>query len=288
MSAIIVKHEMYEPRKLDAIYQNIVAKSNVGKEQFYEIKVDDFPVVGKNNDPARFMDYNEFITPDSKSISVLLFRANGQADKYFFHLTQDSYQRGNQLSGIDQPKPLDEDKLIEKIRMEFQHEDLIKEIARLKKEIADYEEIFQNLTEECEKEKAEKFLKAEKYIELLGNFFLKSDKTKEARAMLGDLAGNGSENTEQDTQNTFKRKKERDIQDVEEQTEEFTEQDRNYIRFIEDIRFRIGDVQLANVMHLLDLMASYPQSVTYANRMVTNFINQKKTEEARKQNQNKQ
>lgn len=285
MSAIIIKHEMYDPRKLDAIYQNIVSRNNIGKEQLYEIKVDDFPVVGKNSDPERFMDYNDFITPESKSLSVFLYRGNAQADKYFFHLTTDSYQKGNQLNGIEQPKPIDEKELIEKIRMEFQHGDLIKEIARLKEEIKVYEQTFERLTEECEQEKASKILNAQGWLDLGVNYFFKGDKAK-AASIIDGLAGNNSETSQPETEANFKRKKEREVQDVEEEPCEFTEQDKNYIRFIEDVRYRIGDIQLANVMHLLDLMASYPQSVGYALKMVTNFINQKKADDERK-NQSK-
>jgi hypothetical protein len=42
MRACQLRNETYEPKKLEAVYQNIVARSKTDSPQYYEIRVDDF------------------------------------------------------------------------------------------------------------------------------------------------------------------------------------------------------------------------------------------------------
>ena len=71
-----------------------------------------------------------------------------------------------------------------------------------------------------------------------------------------------------------------EVEDQEEQTDTgyITNRERGYLLFLEDIRTRIGDIELANVMHLLDLVAISPSSIGFAIKQVTNYIKSKPKE----------
>lgn len=178
MSAIIVKQDLYDPRKLDAIYHNIISKNNTGKKQLYEIKVDDFPVVGKNSNPERFMDYAKYVSSENRFISVLLFKDNGQSDKYFFYLQPDSYQKAEHSREVEviKPNPLYEIELAERIQKDARYEELLKENTMLNKIISEYEVVFEKMLEEMEQVKSNWDIKAEAITNIFYSFIQASMK----------------------------------------------------------------------------------------------------------------
>ena len=274
MSAIEVKNESYEPAKLEAIYQNLLANYKAGKPQDYEIQLDGFKVVSRNNDPERFMSYSDFISPETKYISVLLFRTNlNSSDKYFFHLKPNQFFQQDQIKGLPE-QAQSETELKEKWVKEQRYEELIRENEFLKSEIEEYELILAKQGNEIDDVKNNRDVS----IQTVGNSLLKmalaSDFVKNNVPIMNDLAGTPKKQEEQNTQASFKRKGQ-DIHDVEGQernTQGLTDIEKRYILFIDEVRRRIGAVELANVMHLLDLISCNPQSIGFAMKQVTNFL----------------
>jgi len=276
MRAIEVKNESYEPNKLEAIYQNLLANCNAGRPQDYEIQLDGFSVVSRNNDPERFMTYSNFISPETKYISVLLYRTNhNSSDKYFFHLKPNQFLEQNTLKGLP-GKSENETELREKWIKEQRYEELIKENEFLKNEIKEYEYILARQGSEMDEIKSNRDLN----IKTIGGTLLKmiadSDFVKENVPIVNDLAGTPKKENNPNSEASFKRKG--DIQDAEVEernTKGMTGKEKCYLNFIDEIRNRIGDVELANVMHLLDLVSSYPQSISFALKQVTNYLKQR-------------
>ena len=99
----------------------------------------------------------------------------------------------------------------------------------------------------------------------------------------GGVSGINTNTNESKTEESASYKKKNEAEDVESEDVKITDKERGYLLFIEDIRTRIGDYELANVMHLLDLMAAHPHSIAYALRQVTYFIKQKRKEEGNEQ-----
>lgn len=277
MSATQAKNEVYEPKKLDAIYQNLVANNQIGKTQDYEIRVDDFPVIGKNSDPERFMGYADFITPETKHVTVKLYRSNGQSDKYFFHLQPSTLQNG-QLKGFEtiNQKPVSEDELKSRLTKELHYEELLRENAALKLEVEEHEKLLAKADQELNNVKAGRDISIVGWGKLLGEGLYGLIKEKIGYDGVSGVNTNTTENKTEESA-SFKRKNE--TEDIESEEIKITDKERGYLLFIEDIRTRIGDYELANVMHLLDLMAANPHSIAYALRQVTYFIKQKRKEE---------
>jgi len=290
MNAADAKHDMYDPRKLDAMYQNLLAKQQAGTPQEYEIRVDDFPVVGKNNDPSRFMEYGEFITPETKHITVLLYRTNRQSDKFFFHLQPGSYKQAQELSGFhpSQLTPaLSETELKDKIKKDLHYEEILKENVVLKKELEDYEKIFRNMNIELEQEKAGKKITFGQIGAFLVDGLVQSEFVKEKFPSIRNFSGFGnpeqqgkSEQQAKEGQQrkeeaaSFRRKGETEEAEAEQEVY-ISEKEKKYLDLIKAIRTKCGDAELSNIMHLLDLVSENPKCTIYAIKMVTSYHNQK-------------
>lgn len=282
MSAADAKHDMYDPRKLDAMYHNLLSRQQAGNPQEFEIRVDDFPVVGKNSDPSRFMEYGEFITPETKHITVLLFRTNRQSDKFFFHLQPGSFKHAQELSGFNHAQlspPVSESELTEKIKKDLHYEQVIKENAELKQELEEYRAMLGNAEKELEAERAGKKLSFGRIGAYLVDGLAASEFVKEKFPALKNFGGFGNtpEPPKEDGEASFRRKGQTEEADAEEEIY-ISDKERKYLELIKDIRERFGDAELSNVMHLLDLVSDSPKCVIYAIKMVTSYRNQKPSE----------
>lgn len=285
MRACQLKNEVYEPKKLEAVYQNIVARSRTEKPQFYEIRVDDFTVVEKTSDPERFMNYSEFIDVNTKHISVFLYHNNSNSsDKLFFHLqpNQFTHPKGNSgLNGFENPLEQEKD-LKEKWRKEMHYEQLLEENEELKEELENYKQTIERIEEEKDNIKAARDVGFQGIADfaLAGlekkfkHFFMPTDD------LSGANAAPGQQTNKQD--NTFKRKstgrsEPEDVESEEVEGVELTDEDIGHLNTLRDIKQRVGGVELHNVIHLLQLVTHNPQSIHFAIKQVTNYLKQKPT-----------
>lgn len=290
MRACQLKNEAYEPKKLEAVYQNIVARSKTENPQFYEIRVDDFPVVEKTSDPERFMSYADFVDVNTKYISIFLYySARNASDKLFFHLQPNQYTQGKGLAGLPAGNTVEsESELKEKWRKEMHYEQLIVENTELKEEIEELERTIEHIEEEKEKIKGLRDLTLSGVGVNLLERAIKSKPIRELFPVLNNLTGFGETGEQQqthqeqaqETQNTFKRKPETKEEETEEhETNEeayvLSEEDKKHLGFMHDIRQRVGNIEMANVIHLLDLVTANPHSLPFAIKQVSNYLKQK-------------
>lgn len=285
MKACQLKNEIYEPKKLEAVYQNIVARNKTDKPQFFEIRVDDFTVVEKTNDPERFMNYAEFVDGNTKYISVFLYHTNSNAsDKLFFHLQANHFSNATGLNGIPTTEtPLEQEKnQKEKWRKDLHYEQLIEENADLKKEIEELEHTIELIEEEKTTIKSARDITFSNIAGFLIDGAGKSKFVKENFSFINDLAGVNASGTQEtpETENSFKRKSatNKDLEDVESeyvQPPDISEEDKKHIGFMQEIKARVGNIELVNVIHLLDMVTLNPQSIHFAIKQVSNYLKQK-------------
>ena len=290
-----LKKELYEPKKIEAVYQNIVARSNTENPQFYEIRVDDFVVVEKTSDPERFMSYSDFVDATTKNIGIYLFYSKTNAsDKFYFFLDVNSFSSLSGLKGIEQHYNTEEQEKTQKDkwRKDLHYESLIEENQALKKQIEEYETTIELMEEEKDTIKSNRDLGVESVFGLFVNGVAKSEFVKNNFPQFTELAGFGKENQntepkQESSNNTFKRKgtSAKDIEDVnidEEETEDaesedLSDEDKAHIGFMREIKSRVGAVELKNVIHLLDMVTANPQSIHFAIKQVSNYLKQKPT-----------
>jgi hypothetical protein len=281
MSASKLRNEAYDHVKMEALYYNIVARSKTDKPQFYEIKVDDFTVIEKTNDPERFMDFSEYVTPTTKHITVLLYQPNSTtSDKLFFHLQKNAFSDSIELKGTPSPVvPLEsEAEKKEKWRKETHYEELLEENEELKEEIAGLENTIEAIEEEKERIKNYRDLDISSTAGLALNAvrgFLKG-----VLPSSSDLSGASQETAHPtDTNNSFKRKSAQNKEEVDVESEMMkepvmSEEEKKFTGFINDIKERVGDAELLSVIHLLDMVTKHPKVINFAVKQVHNYIKQ--------------
>ena len=89
-----------------------------------------------------------------------------------------------------------------------------------------------------------------------------------------------TENETPETENSFKRKSanNKDLEDVESEDVPppvISEEDKKLIGFMQEIKARVGNIELVNVIHLLDMVTLNPQSIHFAIKQVSNYLKQK-------------
>lgn len=284
MRAVHVKNENYDAKKLEAMYLNLLANVRNGQAQDYEIRADDFVVVARNNDPERFMSYADLISPETKYISVFLYRINSNAsDKFFFHLQPNPYSQINGLGSISSNvNPMElEEKQKEKWRKELHYEQLMEENEELKEQLAEYERTIELLEEDKENIKGNRDLTLE---HILGRFFtgaVKSDFVQENFPIVKDLGfvskPQGNPNYEEE-QATFKRKGDRPNVEVEDaEALVLSDEDKSYISIMRQVKERVNDIDYGNLLHLLDMLTINPQAIPFSIKQLSNYLKQKPT-----------
>jgi hypothetical protein len=143
--------EAYSPDKIENLLQYLTSSKEQGAPEEFEIFVDAFKVVKRTNDINRFDCYSNFIQPQTKSISVLIFDGTSNRNtRHKFNLKED--KQG--LSGVDVDSRISEKLITE--REKWDNELLKKEFAIMKKELQDAEETIDQLEAQLELTKSNK------------------------------------------------------------------------------------------------------------------------------------
>jgi hypothetical protein len=132
--------ETYSPDKMDNLLQYLQCSKEQGEPEDFEIFVDTFKVVKRTNDINRFENYSNYIRPQTKSISVLIYDgASPRNTKHTFILKDDKQA----LSGVDIDNRINEKISTEKEKWEG---DLLKkEYEKLKVDLEDAEILIDEL-----------------------------------------------------------------------------------------------------------------------------------------------
>lgn len=285
MSAVQVKNENYEPKKLDAMYRNLQARVENGSPQDYEVKVDDFVVVARTNDPERFLSYAEFIHPDTRYITVLLYRHNSRSsDKYFFHLRPNAFSGNGSVNGLGSVHPEEyEQRQKEQWKKDQHYEQLVQENEELRQELEKYESTVKRIEAEKEDIRENRDLTFQGILGMGLSSVLNLKGIREKFPFVENLTGVNKTTDErqqthhQEQEASFKRKGEPpvDAEVEEQQAEDLSEADKAHIEFLKDIKNHVGDIELQNIMYVLDLLVAKPHAIPFALKQISNYLKQK-------------
>lgn len=294
-------NQSYDPKRIDALYQSVIAKSHSDKPQYYSIYVDDIPVVEKSTNPELFFDYSEFINENTKQIIIFLYQSFQcrAANKYFFNVNGYT-EKPNALNGIDPEKPThdpeSEQTIKERWRKDLHYEDLLEENELLREEIQELNTALELAETAKENVKQNRDLEFSGMVGLALNGLLNTDYVKKKLFFLDGLSGSkvSSQPNEQQTQyaGSFKRKSSLPNEPVDVEMEEvkeemagleLSEQEQVYLQTLMEVKQRVGQAHVKNVFHLLDLVTENPQCLNLAIKQVSNFLIQAKNSNQRQQ-----
>jgi hypothetical protein len=148
----MINREKYSPERIDRLQNYLKTYSQRGEPLDYEVIVDGFKAVRRTNDPELFQLYEEHVSHETQSISVLLYAGSSRnCDKsifYFNEIPEVLINKQKSLNGLDIEERINA--ALAEERKKIKSENLIAENAELKEEIKELEKENEELSAKLE------------------------------------------------------------------------------------------------------------------------------------------
>ncbi len=92
--------ENYTDSRVEMISELLKKDAANGSPKDYEVKIDELKVVSRNNDPERFYEFEQFIMPESRNITIVVHDKSHTNTKYIL-LLQKEETPASELSGTE-------------------------------------------------------------------------------------------------------------------------------------------------------------------------------------------
>lgn len=254
--------EPYSPDKIENLKQYLECSKEQGEPEDFEIFVDTFKVVKRTNDTNRFENYANYMRPETKSVSVLIYDGTSPRNtKHTFILKEDKQT----LSGADVDNRINEKLSTEKEKWES--ELLKKEHEKLKVDLADAETLIDELEEKLEisrNRKPDNTLGQVASVLLEG--FVRRNPQMLAKIPGGEvLAGVFIEDNEEKTK-LLNAAPEPDAKvsfkmEGEETKETLSEEDKASLSFIRQLNTTFNREQMTQIFLILDVFSKRPEDI---------------------------
>ena len=258
-------NEKYSEQKIDNLFNYLQSSKEQGEVEDYEIFVDAFKVVKRTNDLTRFESYTNFIQPETKTLTIIIYDGTSPRNtKHVFTIKEDNT---NGLSGLEVETRIDEKLRVEKERWET---DLLKkENEKLKTELAEAEAYIGELEDDAEKAKDKKFRMGDLNVGEFASVMLEGIVRRNPQ-MLAKLPGGVAlagaieqDNTERENALTEKtpepevsfKKKTSSTEPV------LSDEDKSYLDFIKSLKNKFDHEQMTSVLLVLDLLVNHPEDI---------------------------
>ena len=260
-------NEAYAQQKIDNLYQYLVNSKEQGEPEDYEIFVDAFKVVKRTQDLARFESYSNYIQPDTKEITIVIFDGSSPRNtKHVFKLREDAKDK-QALSGIEIDNRINEKIKAEKEKWES---DLLKkENEELKQDLAEAEEIIEDLEAKLQQTGDKKFRMGDvnvgEFASVLLEGFVRRNPQMLAKLPGGEaLAGAFMEDNaekekllnaapEAEPEVTFKKSNGTE--------KKLSEDELAGVEFIKHANEKFNKEQMTQVMLILDVLSQKPEDI---------------------------
>lgn len=191
--------EMYSANGIDRIYQLLKNEADKGTAKEYDIKVDAFKVVSRNNDPERFFEHEAFLMANSRNITVNIYDGSSpRCTRYMLLLCAEEPGK-EELSGIEKTVHA----RMQQERKSWEYDRQKQEIAQLRQELTDAEKYSAALEKQIVQMREEKQKMPGKLTETLiglaGAYISRNPNALNGIPVIGNLLGAaspGNESTE--------------------------------------------------------------------------------------------
>ncbi|MBS1779250.1 MAG: hypothetical protein JST70_07985 [Bacteroidetes bacterium] len=181
--------EKYSESGINRIYQLLKNEADSGIAKDYDIKVDELKVVGRNSDPDRFFEHEQFMVSETKSITVNIYDGASPRCTRYTLLLRDELPTRQELSGIEKTistRMLQEKKVWEHDQLKKENVELRHELEQERKYSGKLEQAITEL--KTEKQKMPGKL-TDAIISLAGIYLSANPKVLAKVPMLGGLLG---------------------------------------------------------------------------------------------------
>jgi hypothetical protein len=181
--------EKYSESGVNRIYQLLKNEAENGIPKDYDIKVDELKVVNRNSNPDRFFEHEQFLMPETKSITINIYDGASPRCTRYTLLLKDEQPSKQELSGIE--KTISTRILYEK--KAWEHEQLRKENGELRRELEEsakhsgkLEQLISDLRSEKQRTPGKL---TDAIISLAGAYLSANPKALDKIPLLGNLLG---------------------------------------------------------------------------------------------------
>jgi hypothetical protein len=258
-------NEKYSEQKIDNLYNFLQSAKEQGEAEDYEIFVDAFKVVKRTNDLSRFESYTNFIQPETKTLTIIIYDGTSPRNtKHIFTIKEDTK---NGLNGLDVDTRIEDKLRIEKERWET---DLLKkENEKLKTDLAEAEAYIEELEETAEKAKEKKFRMGDvnvgEFASVMLEGFVRRNPQLLAKLPGGEALAGVIEQDNQDREKVLTEKTpEPEVSFTKKSSPSepaLNEEDKSYLDFIKSLKNKFNREQMTNVMLILDLLVKQPNDI---------------------------
>jgi hypothetical protein len=258
-------NEKYSEQKIDNLYHYLQNSKEQGEAEDYEIFVDAFKVVKRTNDLSRFESYSNFIQPDTKAITIVIYDGTSPRNtKHIFTIKEDTT---NGLSGVAVDSRIEDKLRIEKEKWET---DLLKkENEKLKTDLAEAEAYIEELEENAEKSKDKKFRMGDvnvgEFASIVLEGFVRRNPQMLAKLPGGEaLAGVIEQDNEEREKALTEKTPELEVSFKKggSTTSKLSEEEQSYLDFIKSLKDRFDHEQMTDVMMILDELSKRPDAIS--------------------------
>lgn len=289
----IIKHENYDPVKVEQICRIIEVGSQTGQSRDYEMLLDGLKIVPRTADPETFASFQQFVKHDSECLTIFLYYGlSNHYDSYYFYFKgiPPGKDKSQALSGVNIADLEKQQK--EKILKEMHYESLVKENEDLKSQLEELEEKFVAQQEDIEKAKSSKI---DSYSDVGIVILMKlmaipaiQKKFPGLQGIVGELNGTPSSDQKKEDEPvaTFRRKGEaRDQGDSngKHETQEstptgLTEAQVAFLQMYDALLESLNEEQFKSLIEILITLGSDPVAIRPTKKYIENFLKNKPQE----------
>lgn len=268
-------NEKYSQQKIDNLYNYLQNSKDQSDPEDYEIFVDSFKVIKRTNDLDRFESYSNFIQPETKTITIVIYDGSSPRNtKHIFTIREDN---PGGLNGIDVDTRIEEKLKIEKEKWET---GLLKlENEKLKAELTEAENYIEQLEEKVENVKDKKFRMGDVNVGELASVVIEGivrrnpqilSKLPGGEALAGIIEQDNSDREKAllekspEPEVSFTKKTCSSIGDL-------SQEDKGYLEFIKSLENKFNPQQLTNVMTILDELSKHPGNIEPTMQFLSEF-----------------
>ncbi|HTA62527.1 MAG TPA: hypothetical protein VK835_08725 [Bacteroidia bacterium] len=257
--------EAYSPDKMENLLQYLQCSKEQGEPEDFEIWVDAFKVVKRTNDTDRFENYTNYMRPETKSVSILIYDGTSPRNTKHTFILKDDKQA---LSGLEINNRIDDRLKTEKEKWES--ELLKRDYEKLKIDYEESEKYVDELEEKLllaigNKPRINEMGVVEVASVLLEGFVRRNPrmlaKLPGGEALAGAFIEDNEEKTkllnaapEPDAKVSFK-------MEGEETKETLSEEDKTSLEFIKQLNATFNREQMTQVFLILDVFAKRPEAI---------------------------
>lgn len=160
--------ETYNPERMEQVRKLLETQIRKGLPVQYEIYVDSFKVVPKTNDIAEFDSFEDYISPATRNMRLLIYdsisgseQVNECLFKMSHFLSRQNSPQAAELSGVEI-----EDKITQQVQNRIDKYEHDRDLADTKQQLRDAKQYISELENELEQEQRKKGLETIKWGEI--------------------------------------------------------------------------------------------------------------------------